>query len=170
MTLNSMPRLLSLSINFVLEKAAPGVKTPPLEDNNETNMHKAVSSLPSAEPVEWLLRAGYPITAQLTKTCPGLWARVGSFLNPANEQAAITQEEAGAQHCADAATIACSPTLCSGAHPGPPTGNHPFIDSPPTRRINKDLSGINLGNQCLIKHKEDWNRMKKSFLKCNGQM
>lgn len=48
MTLNSTPRLLSLSINFVLEKAAPGVKTPPLEDNNETTVRQAGSGPPSA--------------------------------------------------------------------------------------------------------------------------
>lgn len=80
-------------------------------------VHKAVSAFSSAERTD-LLRA----SDQITKTCSGLWAHVGSFLNPANEQAAITQEEAGAQHWADAVTSACSPTLCSGAHPGPPIG------------------------------------------------
>lgn len=49
MTLNSRPRLLSLSINFVLAKAAPGVKTPPLEDNNETTVSQAGSALPLLE-------------------------------------------------------------------------------------------------------------------------
>lgn len=35
MTVNSMPWRLSLSINFVLAKAAPGVKTPPLQDSKK---------------------------------------------------------------------------------------------------------------------------------------
>ena len=36
-----MPRSLSLSINFVLQKAAPGVKTPPLKDNRMKTVHNA---------------------------------------------------------------------------------------------------------------------------------
>lgn len=64
MTLNSMPRLLSLSISFVLQKAAPGVKTPPLEDKDETNLHKAVCLQPFPLPSElsgnlfWALGSG----------------------------------------------------------------------------------------------------------------